>query len=87
MTADRETRIKRLLYRSRSTGTKELDSWLTRFAERSLGAMSKAELDEYERLLAQPTDALWRWLSGAEPPPAGADGPVARRLRAFRELD
>ena len=78
----RETRIRRLLYRSRSTGTKELDQWLSRFAAATLAGLGEDELAEYERLLEHSPDALWRWLSGRAPAPR--DGPVARALAAFR---
>lgn len=81
MTA-RDTRIRRLIYRSRSTGTKELDQWLSRFAAATLKDLSDDALDEYEQLIELPAGELWGWLSGQDPAPR--DGPVARALAAFR---
>ena len=78
----RDTRIRRLIYRSRSTGTKELDQWLSRFATATLPSLGDAALEEYEQLLELPAGELWSWLSGQTPAPR--DGPVARALEAFR---
>lgn len=78
----RDTRIRRLIYRSRSTGTKELDQWLSRFAAATLKDLSDDALDEYEQLLELPAGDLWDWLSGQTLAPR--DGPVARALAAFR---
>ena len=47
----REDRIKRLIYRSKYTGTKETDLILGTFARQSLAKLEDPLLDEYEALI------------------------------------
>ena len=77
-------RLKRLLYRSRYTGTKETDVLLGRFAERTLAHLSEAELDQYERLIDNSDPDLYMWISGRRPVPPKWDNAVMRMLKDFR---
>lgn len=73
-------RLKRLYFRSRHRGTKELDALLGRFAERYLGSLTAAELDQYEALLAESDPDLFNWITGSMPPPSAYDTGVLARL-------
>lgn len=73
-----ETRRKRLLFRSRHRGTREMDILLGGFAEANLGRFSNAELDQLEGLLNEADDDLYAWALGRVPIPDRADSPVAR---------
>ncbi|MFQ5773618.1 MAG: succinate dehydrogenase assembly factor 2 [Kiloniellaceae bacterium] len=84
MTESLEIRRKRLRFRSRHRGTKELDLLLGGFAERELDAMSEEQLDRYETLLDLPEPVIHAWLTGRSAPPPDFDHDVMRRLLDFR---
>ena len=84
MTDPLEIRRKRLLYRSRHRGMKELDLVMGAFAERYLPAMDADRLDRLEELLEVPEPVLYDWLTGAATPPAPYDHDVTRLLLDFR---
>ncbi len=79
-----DARLKRLLYRSRYTGTKETDELLGRFAEAYLPRMSEAQLDLYERLIENADPDLYQWITGRVPPPPQWDNEILTLLRDFR---
>jgi antitoxin CptB len=78
-----DIRRKRLLYQAQHRGFKEADLILGHFAAEALPAMSAADLDEFEALLARPDHDLYLWVTGVNAAPAELDGPLFRRLRAF----
>ncbi|MGH8431440.1 MAG: succinate dehydrogenase assembly factor 2 [Solimonas sp.] len=82
--ADIEARRKRLLYRSVYRGNKENDILLGQFARAHIASFGAAELDQYERLLAQGDNDIFDWVSGQAEVPPEVDTPVLRRLLAFR---
>ena len=77
-----ETRRKRLLFRSRHRGTKEMDILLGGFAEANLARFSAEELDQFERLLEVADDDLYGWVMGRQPVPEASGSLV---LKAFTE--
>lgn len=79
----RDTRIRRLVYRSRYTGTKETDLILGAFAERHLDDLDDALLDQYEALIENSDPDLYMWISGRKPVPEEWDGEIMRRLQAI----
>lgn len=79
-----ENRRKRLLWRACHRGTREMDLVLGGFARAHLQALSPAELDEFERLIALEDPMLMGWVVGREPVPARHDSPLVRRILAFR---
>lgn len=83
MAEDFATRVKRLKYRSRHRGTKELDMLLGRFAERHLDAMTAAEIELYEAILEADEHDIYHWLTGQMPVPAEHDNAVMRRILSF----
>lgn len=79
-----ENRRKRLLYQSVYRGNKENDIILGRFARAHLGGFDAEALDQYEKLLTNPDNDIFDWLSGRAPVPAAEDTPVLRQLLRFR---
>lgn len=79
-----ENRRKRLLYQSVYRGNKENDIILGRFARAHLGEFGAAELDQYEKLLANGDNDIFDWLSGRADVPPEEDTPVLRKLMRFR---
>lgn len=82
--ADIEARRKRLLYRSIYRGNKENDILLGQFARAHIASFDPAELDQYERLLAEGDNDIFDWVSGQADVPPEADTPVLRKFLAFR---
>jgi antitoxin CptB len=66
---ERERRIKKLLFQSRHRGTREADFLLGGFAERHLTELSDAEIDAFERLLAEPDPDIVDWVLNRAPAP------------------
>jgi antitoxin CptB len=79
-----DVRIKRLLYRSSYTGTKETDVLLGQFASRHLSELSPELLDQYEALIENSEPDLFMWISGRKPVPAEWDTEVMALLQDFR---
>ncbi len=77
-------RRRRLLFRSRHRGMREMDLVLGPFADARAGAtLSEPELDEYERWLDIPDQQMFAWVNGSEAAPAEIDTALFRRLRDF----
>lgn len=78
-----DPRRRRLLFRSRHRGIREMDLLLGPFADARLATMGEAELDEYERWLDVPDQQIFAWVNGTETVPADADTALFRALIAF----
>ena len=70
MIETREVMIKRMRMRSMRRGIKEMDLILSDFSGRNLDSMGKAELEHYDRLLAENDHDLYAWVGGAVRAPA-----------------
>lgn len=81
---DRDTRLKRLQYRSTYTGTKETDAFLGAFAARHLAELPPDLLDQYEALLENDDPDLFQWISGQKPVPAVWDNAIMDMIKNFR---
>jgi antitoxin CptB len=78
-----DPRRRRLLFRSWHRGIREMDLVLGRFADAHIGALSDAELDEYETWLDVPDQRIFAWVNGAQAPPPEFDTALFRRMREF----
>lgn len=78
-----DARRRRLLFRCRHRGIREMDFVLGRFADAELQRLSAPELDVLESWLDIPDQQIFAWVNGSEPVPAAIDTPMFRRLRAF----
>lgn len=80
----RETRRKRLRFRSCHRGTKEADLLIGSFAEAHLSSMNATELDDFEQVLEIEDGHLVAWITGRAAAPDDIDSPVLRRLLQHR---
>jgi antitoxin CptB len=76
-------RRRRLLFRCRHRGIREMDFVLGRFADAVLPALDTAELDELETWLDVPDQQIFAWVNGSQAAPPHIDTPLFRRLLAF----
>ena len=81
---DRETRIKRLRFRSWHRGTKEADMMVGGFFDRFSDRWDDTEISWYEMLMDEQDVDIMAWASGAATPPAHMAGPM---LTAMQRLD
>lgn len=82
---DAATAVKRMQMRSWRRGTKEMDMILGPFGDSELVKMSAAEFAEYENLLNENDQDLYRWVSEKETePPEFA--PMLNKIRKFHGL-
>lgn len=80
-----ETRLKRLLMRSRRRGMREMDLILGAFADARLAALDDETLDRYEDLLEENDQDLYKWVSGAAEAPA-RHAPILASVAAFHRI-
>jgi antitoxin CptB len=78
-----DARRRRLLFRSRHRGIREMDLLLGPFADARLERMTDAELDEYERWLDIPDQQIFAWVTGAQAVPSAAATILFGELIAF----
>lgn len=83
---DRDSRLKRLKFRSWHRGIKEMDLILGHFANETLEALSPGELDQYEALIEIEDTSLYNWITGRENTPPEHDTPVLARIRTFNYM-
>jgi antitoxin CptB len=79
-------RRRRLLFRCRHRGIREMDLVLGGFADSALAGLTDRELDELERWLEVPDQQIFAWVNGSEPAPAEFDTALFKRLRAFHGM-
>ena len=85
--ADLDVRRRRTLFRAWHRGIREMDLIMGRFADEAIGAMTEAELDDFERLIEVPDRDLFKWLTGEAETPSNYDTAVWQRVRAFHRHD
>jgi len=78
-----DARRRRLLFRCRHRGIREMDLVLGGFADAHLASLDEAGLDELERWLVVPDQQIFAWVNGMEPVPADFDTALFRQLRDF----
>jgi antitoxin CptB len=81
------TQRKRLLFRSRHRGSREMDLLLGRFAERHLPTFSGRQLALFEEMLEHSDPDLYAWLAGRETPPAALMHDVMKLFLNFKYHD
>jgi len=79
-----DLRRRKLLFRAWHRGLREVDLILGRFADSNIEQLTDAELSEFEGLMDIPDGELLVWLTGEADVPVSHDGPLFKRLRAFR---
>jgi len=86
MTDDMELCRRRAAYRASHRGTKEMDFILGRYAEAHLRAMTREELEDFERFVAIPDPVLTEWFAQEAAPEEPAFAALITALRAFHGL-
>ncbi len=81
---DRETRLKRLHFRSWHRGTKEADLMVGGFYDRHAGRWSDDDISWYERLMDEDDVDIMAWAIGSKAPPPRIAGPM---MTAMQRLD
>ena len=81
---DRETRIKRLRFRSWHRGTKEADLMVGGFFDLFSSGWDETEIAWYEMLMDEQDVDIMAWASGAAVAPSHVAGPM---LTAMQRLD
>jgi len=82
-----DPRRRRLLFRCRHRGIREMDLVLGNFADSQLKSLTEKELDEVERWLEVPDPLIFAWVNGTEGIPDEFDTALFRRLRDFRRKE
>lgn len=80
-----DERRRRAHYRAAHRGTREMDWLLGRYADAVVAAMTEAELDVFERLLAMPDPVLHQCITSGEA--EGGLAPLVTALRRFHGLE
>ena len=75
-----DPRRRRILFRARRRGLREMDLALGAFADAHLVALTEAELEEVEAWLDLPDPEMLSWLTGEAPTPPRFDTPLFARL-------
>lgn len=78
-----EARRKRLLFRAKRRGFKEVDLIFGTYADAALRDLDEAGLDAFEALLTAPDQEVYSWLKGDVPVPAAHDTQVFAALKAL----
>jgi antitoxin CptB len=76
-----DPRRRRILFRSRRRGLREMDLALGSFADAHLAGLTEDELTEVERWLDLPDPDMLGWLTGELATPSEIDTPLFQRLR------
>ena len=77
MAENRKIRLKKLRLRSWRRGIKEMDLMLGTFADERMAALTDAELDAHETLMAEHDQDLLAWFTGQEKVPNELKGALS----------
>jgi antitoxin CptB len=77
-----DPRRRRILFRAKRRGVREMDIALGHFADIYLAGLSEADLSEFERWLDTPDPEILTWVTGEAPIPNPFDTPLFAKLRA-----
>ena len=78
---DRETRLKRLRFRSWHRGTKEADLMIGGFYDRYASSWNDSEIAWFESLMDEEDVDIMAWALGTTTPPERASGPLMMRMQ------
>ena len=81
---DRDTRLKRLRFRSWHRGTREADLMIGGFFDRFSRGWSDEEIAAFEALIEEQDVDIMGWAIGTIPVPPAFDGPM---LKTMAKLD
>ena len=84
MTADLETRRRKLQFRAARRGFRELDLYMQQFVAARLAGFDARQLDEFEAVLDIPDQHVFDWIMGQGEPPQNLRSEVLDLLLSFR---
>jgi antitoxin CptB len=82
--AELDPRRRRILFRAWHRGIREMDLIFGQFADTELRDLPEAELDEFERILGEDDNELFKWICGEQILPERLRTPFFARIAAFR---
>lgn len=85
--AELDPRRRRLLFRAWHRGIREMDLILGQFADTELAGLDGADLDEFEAILGEDDNDLFKWICGQADRPPHLRTTLFRRIVAFRPED
>ena len=85
--AELDPRRRRILFRAWHRGIREMDLILGQFADTELARLEGEELDEFEAILGEDDNDLFKWTCGKEPVPGHRQTPMFTRIMAFRPAE
>ncbi len=81
-----DTQLKRIRFRCRHRGNKEMDIILGSFADAHLERLDAVQLDRLEALLEAPDPDLYAWVTGKSAAPREHDHDVMRLLMSYSNV-
>ena len=82
--AELDPRRRRMLFRAWHRGIREMDLILGQFADTEISALASADLDEFEAILGEDDNDLFKWICGKADRPSHLRTPLFERIVAFR---
>jgi antitoxin CptB len=82
--AELDPRRRRMLFRAWHRGIREMDLILGQFADNEISALAGADLDEFEAILGEDDNDLFKWICGKADRPSHLRTPLFERIVAFR---
>ena len=86
MKEKRKIFIKKLVYKSMYTGSRETDLILSRFAKEKIKLLNNNELFSYENLLNMGDGKIWQWVSGAQKTPKFKDKNITKIINIMKNM-
>jgi antitoxin CptB len=78
-----DVRRRRILFRSRHRGMREMDLIMGGFADSHIGGLPDEDIDALEILLDLPDQQVFSWITGEVALPAEHDTAVFRKVKSF----
>lgn len=85
--AELDPRRRRLLFRAWHRGIREMDLILGQFADNEIASIDGADLDEFEAILGEDDNDLFKWICGKLETPQHLRTPLFQRIAAFRPAE
>ncbi|AEK74914.1 succinate dehydrogenase assembly factor 2 family protein [Rickettsia conorii subsp. heilongjiangensis] len=77
---------KKLFYRSKNRGCREMDYILGSFAEKYLSLMDEKKLGSYSLILDQNDNDLYNWINNKSSAPSYLDAGIIDKLRKIAKI-
>ena len=78
---------KKILYRSKHRGTKEMDLLLSNFVKKYVNFLNEIELYELESLLNIDDEVLYKWYLSKEKTTLVPENSITKKLKEFKLQD